>query len=149
MTSEPALAAPTTPFAGSPATEQPLPADRPLRPAILRGLRLKCPRCGSGPLMRGYLKTRDHCPVCGPDLSGHRADDGPAYMTILVCGHVLAPLILWVFLAFHPSPLVMAASFGLGFTALALFLLPRFKGMFVGIQWAKRMHGFAEDSPPA
>ncbi len=131
------------------AADSDLPPDRPLRPAILRGLRLKCPRCGSGPLMRGYLKTRDHCPVCSQDLSGHRADDGPAYMTILVCGHVMAPLILWVFMTFRPTPPVMIAGFGLGFTALALFLLPRFKGMFVAIQWAKRMHGFAEDGPGA
>ena len=27
--------------------------------------------------------------------------------------------------------------------AAALWLLPRFKGMMVGFQWAKRMHGFA------
>jgi uncharacterized protein (DUF983 family) len=116
--------------------------DRPLKPALKRGARLKCPNCGTGPLMRSYLKTRDHCAVCGEEFHHHRADDGPAYVTILVSGHILAPMILYVFTTFRPDPLVMAVMFSLGFTALALFLLPRFKGMFVAIQWAKRMHGF-------
>ena len=39
------------------------------------------------------------------------------------------------------GPWEMVAIFGSGTVALSLFLLPRFKGMFVGIQWAKRMHG--------
>jgi len=33
--------------------------------------------------------------------------------------------------------------------ALALFLLPRMKGMFVALQWAKRMHGFGAAPDPA
>ncbi len=118
-------------------------AERPLKPALLRGVRLKCPACGTGPLMKSYLKTRDDCAVCGQELHHHRADDGPAYMTILVTGHILAPLILLVYSNFRPDPLVMAVAFCVGFSALALYLLPRFKGMFVAIQWAKRMHGFA------
>ncbi len=92
--------------------------------------------------MRSYLKTRDSCAVCGEELHHHRADDGPAYATILVSGHILAPLILWVYATFRPDPLVMAIGLSGVFVALALFLLPRFKGMFVAVQWAKRMHGF-------
>lgn len=120
--------------------------DRPVWPAIRRGVRLKCPSCGTGPMMRSYLKTRDHCPVCGEELHHHRADDGPAYMTILVTGHILAPLILIVYSMFRPDPLIMAVSFCIGFSAVALYLLPRFKGMFVAIQWAKRMHGFGRNA---
>jgi uncharacterized protein (DUF983 family) len=44
-------------------------------------------------------------------------------------------------MAYRPSPMEMLAIFGFGTVALSLFLLPRFKGVFVGIQWAKRMHG--------
>ncbi len=116
--------------------------DRPVKPALLRGWRMKCPSCGTGPMMRSYLKTRKQCAVCGEELHHHRADDGPAYVTILVSGHLLAPMILFVFTTFRPDPLVMAVLFCIGFTALALYLLPRFKGMFVAMQWAKRMHGF-------
>ena len=116
--------------------------DRPLKPAILKGIRLKCPSCGSGPLMKSYLKTRDTCAVCGEEIHHHRADDGPAYMTILVVGHIMAPMMLIVFTTFRPDPVLMAVGFTIGLVALALFLLPRFKGMFVAIQWAKRMGGF-------
>jgi len=119
-------------------------AERPMKQAMMRGWRRKCPNCGSGAMMRSYLKTRGHCSVCSEEFHHHRADDGPAYVTILLIGHILAPLILYVYSNFRPDPFTLAVVFSIGFTALALFLLPRFKGMFVAIQWAKRMHGFGE-----
>jgi uncharacterized protein (DUF983 family) len=111
-------------------------------PSIFRGWRRRCPQCGQGPLMASYLKVRGNCPVCGEDLSHHRADDGPAYLTILIVGHLMAPLLHFVFVNFRPDPLVMATGFSIGCVVLSLYLLPRFKGAIVGLQWAKRMHGF-------
>ncbi len=116
--------------------------ERLLGPALRRGWRCRCPNCGSGPMLRGYLKVRDSCPVCDEDLRHQRADDGPAYATILIVGHIMAPTILWAFVKYRPDPLVLAAVFSVGTVALSLFLLPRLKGMFVALQWAKRMHGF-------
>lgn len=94
--------------------------------------------------MRSYLKVRDECAVCGEALHHHRADDGPAYLTILIVGHLMAPLILWAFTSFRPDPMLLATGFSIGCVALSLWLLPRLKGMIVGFQWAKRMHGFGE-----
>ena len=37
-----------------------------------------------------------------------------------------------------------ASTFTVGCVALSLYLLPRLKGAIVGLQWAKRLHGFAE-----
>ena len=116
--------------------------DRPLGPALLQGWRRKCPNCGTGPMLRGYLKVRDACPVCGEDLHHHRADDGPAYLTILIVGHLMAPAILLAFVEFRPDPLVLFSVFAVGTVALSLFLLPRLKGAIVAYQWARRMHGF-------
>ncbi|MBI1219744.1 MAG: DUF983 domain-containing protein [Rhodobacteraceae bacterium] len=116
--------------------------DRPMRPAMLRGWRRRCPNCGAGPMLRGYLTVRDSCPVCGEELYHQRADDGPAYMTILIVGHLMAPLLLFIFVEYRPDPLVLASAFCVGTVALSLFLLPRLKGVLVAIQWAKRMHGF-------
>lgn len=118
--------------------------ERPVGQAMRRGFRRRCPRCGAGPLMRGYLKVRDNCAVCGEDLHHHRADDGPAYLTILIVGHLMAPLIIWAFTEFRPDPIVLATVFSVGCVTLSLWMLPRLKGMIVGIQWAKRMHGFGE-----
>jgi uncharacterized protein (DUF983 family) len=117
-------------------------ADRPMRPAVLRGWRLRCPNCGAGPLLKGYLTVREACPVCGEDLHHQRADDGPAYLTILVVGHLMAPLIFWSFVKYRPDPMTLATIFTVGTVALSLYLLPRFKGVVVAVQWAKRMHGF-------
>ncbi|WP_435258008.1 DUF983 domain-containing protein [Thioclava sp. FR2] len=121
--------------------------ERPVKPAILRGWRRKCPNCGAGPMLRGYLKVRESCPVCGEELHHHRADDGPAYLTILIVGHIMAPLILYVFTHYRPDPLVLATVFSVGTVALSLWLLPRLKGLVVAIQWAKRMHGFGRIVP--
>lgn len=115
---------------------------RDLRPAMVRGWKRRCPNCGTGPMLRGYLTVRDECPVCQEDLHHHRADDGPAYLSILIVGHVMAPLILFVFTRFRPDPMILATIFSIGCVTLALFLLPRLKGLIVAIQWAKRMHGF-------
>ena len=118
------------------------PADPALSRAIWRGWRTRCPRCGEGRMLRDYLKVRDACPHCGEDLRPARADDGPAYLTILVVGHLMAPILLWVYPVYRPSPLFIVVAFSLGTVALSLFLLPRFKGIIVAVQWANRMGGF-------
>ncbi len=123
-------------------TDSPPPDDRPMSPAMLRGWRRRCLACGEGALLEGYLRVRDHCPACGEALHHHRADDGPAYLTILIVGKLMAPLLMWVFVTFRPDPMVMALGFSVGTAALSLYLLPRLKGMIVGIQWSRRMHGF-------
>jgi uncharacterized protein (DUF983 family) len=120
-------------------------AERPVKPAMLRGWRRRCPKCGAGPMFRGYLKVRDACPVCGQELHHHRADDGPAYLTILIVGHLLAPALMFTFVKFRPEPMVMITGFTIGTVALSLYLLPRLKGALVGLQWANRMHGFGAE----
>jgi uncharacterized protein (DUF983 family) len=115
---------------------------RALRPALLRGWARRCPACGDGGLMDGFLTVRRACPSCGTEFFHHRADDGPAWATILITGHLLAPLMLIVYTALRPEAWHMAVGFCLVFVALSLWLLPRLKGMFVAIQWATRMGGF-------
>lgn len=115
---------------------------REFKSAIWRGFRRRCPNCGEGHMFTGFLKVVDRCPVCQENLSLHRADDGPAYLTILIVGHLLAPILIYTFVEYRPDPLVLATIFTVGTVALSLFLLPRLKGLVVGIQWAKGMHGF-------
>lgn len=111
---------------------------------MLRGAARCCPQCGSETLFQGYLKVRDHCPSCGQEFFHHRADDGPAYITILIVGHLMAPLMHIYFTYVRPDPLVMASVLSVGCVALSLFLLPRVKGGLIGIQWSRRMHGFGD-----
>lgn len=123
----------------------PIQPDRELKPALRKGWRRRCPSCGQGQLLEGYLKVRERCPACREEFSHHRADDGPAYFTILIVGHLMAPLLLIVFEVWRPEPMVLFTIFAVGCAALSLFLLPRIKGAIVAFQWARRMHGFDEN----
>jgi uncharacterized protein (DUF983 family) len=116
--------------------------DRPIRLAMLRGWRKRCPNCGAGQMLTGYLRVNDSCSECGEELFHHRADDGPAYLTILIVGHLMAPAILIAFIRYRPDPFVLAAVFSILTVGLSLFLLPRLKGVLVAIQWSRKMHGF-------
>ena len=120
----------------------PLPK-RDVKLALKRGLRNRCPACGEGRVLGGYLKSNDACLACGEEFHHHRADDFPQYVTIFVVGHVLVAALLVVDdlwpnlpMAFHyavwPSLVIV----------MSLWLLPMFKSMLIAFQWALRMHGF-------
>jgi len=36
-----------------------------------------------------FLKVADQCPHCGEELHHHRANDFPAYLVIVIVGHIL------------------------------------------------------------
>ena len=115
--------------------------------AMKRGFRSRCPRCGQGKLFRAYLKVDNNCSVCGLDFTPHRADDLPAYLVIVIVGHLLVPIILWIETDYSP-PVWLQLSIYLPFTLIAsLLLLQPVKGAVVGMQWALRMHGFDENNP--
>jgi uncharacterized protein (DUF983 family) len=116
--------------------------DRPLKPAIINGLRMRCPNCGEGKLLHSYLKRTDAGSECGQDLSHQRADDGPAYLTILLVGHLLGFALHIAYTTFRPDALTLALIMSAVTIVGSLLLLPRMKGLVVAYQWAKRMHGF-------
>ncbi|WP_299046306.1 DUF983 domain-containing protein [uncultured Tateyamaria sp.] len=118
------------------------PAERALKPALFNGMRLKCPKCGRGRLLHSYLKVNEHCDTCQEDLRPQRADDGPAYLTILLVGHIMGFVLHFAYTAFRPEPLTLALVLSAVAVASTLFLLPRMKGLVVAYQWSKRMHGF-------
>jgi uncharacterized protein (DUF983 family) len=124
---------------------------RPVFGSMLRGATLKCPACGTGAMFRRYLKVADACPHCGEALHHHRADDAPAYFTIVIVGHVVVSLVLAVEMAYRPALWVHAVLW-LPLTVILTFLiLPSVKGALVALQWALLMHGFdphAKDDMP-
>ena len=118
---------------------------RDLGAAVKRGLLGRCPNCGQGKLFRKFLKVSDECAVCGEVLRHHRADDAPAYLVILIVGHIVVPLALLVEKLYHP-PHWLAFSIWIPLTLfLSIALLQPIKGVVVGWQWAQRMHGFDPD----
>jgi uncharacterized protein (DUF983 family) len=118
----------------------------PLSP-FATGLTCRCPRCGQGKLFRAFLKVNDRCSVCGLDFTPHRADDLPAYLVIIIVGHIVVPLALMIETNYSP-PVALQLAIYMPLTLLAsLLLLQPVKGAVVGIQWALRMHGFDEQNP--
>jgi uncharacterized protein (DUF983 family) len=92
-------------------------------------------------MFTAYLKVAPVCPACGHGLAQYRADDGPAYFTILIVGHaVIAPLLFSGIVLTWPIEWVLALFLS-GIVGSALALLPRVKGAFVGVQWAVRDRG--------
>ena len=117
--------------------------DRRLGEAIRRGLVGRCPACGRGALFRGYLELRRSCSICGEDFSHARADDAPAYLTMLIVCHIAGGGVLFSDEAFPNTSIAATAIFWLLVTIVAsLLILPRMKGAVVGQQWALCMHGF-------
>ncbi len=49
--------------------------ERNTKTSLLRGWRRKCPACGEGAMMNGYLEVSHDCKSCGQELYHHRADD--------------------------------------------------------------------------
>jgi uncharacterized protein (DUF983 family) len=122
-------------------------AKRDVWTAMKRGWRGRCPRCGEGKLFRAFLKVDNNCSVCGLDYTHHRADDLPAYLVIIIVGHIVVPLALLIETNFAP-PVALQLAIYLPITLIAsLALLQPVKGAVVGIQWALRMHGFDEQNP--
>jgi uncharacterized protein (DUF983 family) len=120
---------------------------RDLWTAMKRGFMCRCPRCGEGKLFKAFLKVGDSCTTCGLDYTPHRADDLPAYLVIIIVGHIVVPVVLWVETNYSPAIWLQMAIY-LPFTFLSsLLLLQPVKGAVVGFQWALRMHGFDENAP--
>jgi uncharacterized protein (DUF983 family) len=106
--------------------------------SVKRGLMLRCPNCGKGKVLAGYLKPAAACGACGESFAEIRADDGPAWATILLVGHLTSP---FFFLFATPdaatsfTPFLIVAG---AMMAMTLTLLPRMKGLFIGLIWANR-----------
>lgn len=119
-------------------------ARRSWRTGIARGWSRRCPSCGEGRLLKGLLTVRPSCDHCGLDLSGHRADDLPPYLTIVVVAHLLVPMVLVAERNFDPPMTLSIVIWCLAALGLSLLLLPRVKGAVIGLQWANEMHGFGD-----
>lgn len=113
----------------------------------MRGLKHKCPHCGIGKLYTSYLKVTDRCANCGEQLHHHRADDAPPYFVMLIVGHVLVGAVLTIEQWISPATWLYAVVLGPLVMLLVLTMLPRVKGILVGLQWALRMHGFGDSAP--
>ena len=131
------------------AVETDLLADRQFSFSVLwRGIQKRCPKCGIGAVLTGYLKPASSCSHCGEDFSHISADDGPAWLTLLIVGHAIVPLML----VFGREDAIPAWFSITSLTLITLvgvyFILPRAKGAFIALIWVTGATGqdmFAND----
>jgi uncharacterized protein (DUF983 family) len=115
--------------------------------AMARGARGRCPRCKEAKLFLRFLKPRPRCPHCGQDWTHQQADDFPAYVSILVTGHLLAPVIIMLVRDTGLSVATLAAIVLLLAMVLMIGLLQPAKGAIIALQWWFGMHGFVKERP--
>ena len=101
---------------------------------LRRGFAKKCPNCGLFPIFLTYIKTYKKCSKCGINFSEYKSDDGPAYCTIFIVGHILIPLILLTEKNFSPPTIAQMIIWPITTIILTLWLLPRVKGAFLAFQ---------------
>ena len=124
-------------------------ADRQFSFSVLwRGIQKRCPKCGIGAVLTGYLKPASSCSHCGEDFSHISADDGPAWLTLLIVGHAIVPLML-VFGRDNAIPAWFSITSLTLITLVGVyFILPRAKGAFIALIWVTGATGqdmFAND----
>jgi len=101
---------------------------------LKRGFSKKCPNCGKSPIFLTYIKTLKNCGSCGLKFSDYKSDDGPAYCTIFIVGHILIPLILLTEKNFSLSITIQMVIWPIITLVLTLWLLPKVKGAFLAFQ---------------
>ncbi len=104
--------------------------------SVARGLKGRCPSCGRGNLFRAYLKVNGRCEVCDTDLARYPADDGPAYVTILLVGHLVVAPMLFIPIVWRSNPAISLPIILVALSVLTLALLPRVKGGWVGLMYS-------------
>lgn len=97
-----------------------------------------CPRCGEGRMFRGLLAIADRCNVCGLDLRGHDAGDGPAVFVILIVGAVMMIVVFWMEFRYEPPFWVHAVVAVPLLSVLSIGLLRLMKGWLVAQQYRHR-----------
>jgi uncharacterized protein (DUF983 family) len=112
-----------------------------LRKAAERGILGRCPCCGKGQLFQRFLKQVDACRDCGEKFSHLRADDAAPWATIIVVGHIFLPLAFMVDLTTVMPLWAELTLWSVFFTLLSVVMLPRAKGMMLGVLWQTRATG--------
>lgn len=122
--------------------------ERDTKRAILLGLAGRCPHCGEAKLFVRGLTPVDQCPACHEDMTAQRADDFPAYLVILILGHLMVPFVVAANMNWDMPLASQMIGWPLLAIVFAVLMLRPAKGAVIGAQWALRMGGFGASRKP-
>lgn len=106
-----------------------------VKTTLIRGFNNKCPNCAKGKLLKNYITPHNECSYCHLNYTPLRADDGPAWATILITGHLSMPFAFWLLGYSELSTLTTILILISLVIAMSAIILPRAKGIFMAILW--------------
>ncbi|MDZ4775794.1 MAG: DUF983 domain-containing protein [Alphaproteobacteria bacterium] len=108
---------------------------RPLLPALGRGFTGRCPACGKGGILEGYIAPFARCTSCGEDLRHYQTADFAPYLVTFMTGLIFTPLTVAIAVRMPDNPYVPWVLLGSA-VAFTLMLLPRMKGAAIALLWS-------------
>lgn len=115
---------------------------RPIEAAARRGWSGRCPACGEGALFGRWMQVSETCSHCDEALGHARVTNAVPVLAIplaLLAGSLVGGIL--ELLSDLPLAVELAAS-ELVAVAAAFHVLPRAKGLAVGLAWANHVGGF-------
>ena len=106
-------------------------------PAIWKGIRCRCPRCGEGWLFHHYLEQVDRCSSCHEPLASYKVGLFLPLIVITLMVHIIGFVMLEMELSGHGSPLVYIWVLVPLSIIVPLAILPSSKGAIIGLLWAR------------
>ena len=92
-------------------------------------------------IFQAYLKPVDSCDFCHAEFRDIRTDDIAPYFTILIVGHIIAPLLFYVETTYAPAVWIHWTIWPAMTVLLSLWCLPRVKGAALAVMWHLRLQG--------
>jgi uncharacterized protein (DUF983 family) len=102
---------------------------------IIAGLTCRCPRCGQGKLLTGFLAVRPRCEHCGLDYAFADAGDGPAVFIILGAGFLVVFAALIMEVLYQPPFWLHAVLWLPLILATTILPLRPLKGLMIALQF--------------
>ena len=108
--------------------------DTPPVSSLRAGLMGRCPRCGAGKLVAGFLQVAETCSHCGQELKARDTGDGPAVFVALI----VAAAALVVEVSCQPPFWLHALLWLSTILVLSLGLLRPLKALFYALNYDRR-----------
>jgi uncharacterized protein (DUF983 family) len=108
-----------------------------LKTVLWRGLCRRCPRCGEGPIYRGWVVLHDRCPKC--DLVYlHDQGDLWVYLVIVDRALFIFPLIVMLYFRLHLADQRLFYALAGVLFVVFIYTMPHRNGMALGINYFVR-----------
>jgi uncharacterized protein (DUF983 family) len=113
--------------------------------ALKNGFGRRCPHCGVGPVLEGWLTTRDRCPACG---LVYQRNHGDTWAFWVIGDRIpIAIAIAIVYLGLGPRTWVQGAFFLGAVALLSIVTIPRRMGFVVALHYLSRLYWPDPDDP--